>query len=63
MNRQSRALLFILVVAGILGIGFYLRSAVTPPAPTTFTETAAPPARGGALVASLRAEPRSFNRL
>ncbi|MDP1569239.1 MAG: ABC transporter substrate-binding protein [Vicinamibacterales bacterium] len=65
MNRQSRALLFILIVAGVLGIGYYLRTAVAPPAaPLALDEgPAAPAVRGGTLVASLRAEPRSFNRL
>lgn len=64
MNRQSRALLFILVVAGVFGIGYYLRSALAPPTPAPVLEQVTGRAeQGGTLVASLRSEPRSFNRL
>jgi peptide/nickel transport system substrate-binding protein len=64
VNRQSRALLFILVVAGVFGIGYYLRSALAPPTPAPVLEQVTGRAeQGGTLVASLRSEPRSFNRL
>jgi peptide/nickel transport system substrate-binding protein len=63
VNRQSRALTFFLIVAGLLGIGYYLRSALTPPVSAPLVIAEDPPVRGGTLVASLRSEPRSFNRL
>ncbi len=64
MNRQSRALLVLLLVGGLLGWGWWIRRADAPGtegAPKT-TEAQAP-VRGGRLLASVRAEPRSFNRL
>lgn len=64
MNRQSRALLFILVVGGIVGTGTYLRWQLgTPAGPPPLAAPETSPARGGTLVVSLRSEPRSFNRL
>lgn len=61
MNRQSRALLTILVV-GVLFVPYYVYSR-REPAPAPAASAADSPARGGALVASTRTDPRSFNRL
>ena len=63
MNRQSRALLSILIVAAVLVPYWWLsREPATPGRsdPTTQTVT---PVRGGSAVASARTEPRSFNRI
>ena len=64
MNRQSRALLTILIVGAVL-IPYWLLtrgsdqpppSALAPAPPVTAT-------RGGSVVASTRTDPRSFNRI
>lgn len=67
MNRQSRALLTILIVAAIL-IPYWLltreRARDVANTPTPFAREPEPtPTRGGSVVASTRTEPRSFNRL
>jgi peptide/nickel transport system substrate-binding protein len=54
-------LLGIVVTAGMLAVGYVLWR--SPGAPGSTTSTAAQQARGGQLVASIRAVPRSFNRL
>ena len=62
MNRQPRLLLTILLAAAVaIPYWMYSRSSS---APAVATAPAAPrPARGGALVASTRSDPRSFNRI
>jgi peptide/nickel transport system substrate-binding protein len=63
VNRQSRALLTILIVAAILVPYWLLNRDRTPP-PSALLPAAAPvPTRGGNAVASTRTDPRSFNRL
>jgi peptide/nickel transport system substrate-binding protein len=64
VNRHSRALLTILIVAAVL-IPYWLLSRDTaPPTTSPFARDAEPtPARGGSVVASTRTDPRSFNRL
>jgi peptide/nickel transport system substrate-binding protein len=69
VNRQSRALLTILIVAAVL-IPYYLfrqggpLSADPAPPPSKLVPAADPaPTRGGTITASSRSEPRSFNRL
>jgi peptide/nickel transport system substrate-binding protein len=61
VNRQSRALLTILIVGAVL-IPYWLLSGgeSTPIGVVAPGET---PARGGSVVASIRSEPRSFNRI
>ena len=64
MNRQSRALLVLLLVGGLLGWGWWIRRADAPSSEGASTTTEAQaPVPGGRLLASVRAEPRSFNRL
>jgi peptide/nickel transport system substrate-binding protein len=62
VNRHSRALLTILIVAAVgLPYWFYSRRSAGPPGPGT-----PPPAalvRGGAIVATSRTDPPSFNRI
>jgi peptide/nickel transport system substrate-binding protein len=63
VNRQSRALLTILIVAAILVPYWLLNRDRTPP-PSALVEVDKPiPTRGGSAVASTRTDPRSFNRL
>ncbi|HUG16395.1 MAG TPA: ABC transporter substrate-binding protein [Thermomicrobiales bacterium] len=63
MNRHSRALLTILIVAAIL-IPYWLLNRDRTPPPSALLPAAAPvPTRGGSAVASTRTDPRSFNRL
>jgi peptide/nickel transport system substrate-binding protein len=59
VNRQSRTLLVILVVAAVILPYWYMsrRSA------TTLTKEGTDVARGGQIVATTRSDPRSFNRL
>jgi peptide/nickel transport system substrate-binding protein len=64
VNRQSRALLTILIVGAVL-IPYWLltRDEVTS-MPSPLAREADPlPTRGGAVVASTRTDPRSFNRI
>ena len=64
MNRQSRALLTILILAVVIVPYWWYASRKTEPPPSALTPPpAAIPTRGGAVVASTRSEPRSFNRL
>ncbi len=71
MNRQSRALLAILVVAAVLVPYWWLseRSASPSERSDSASEPLRPPptdpapSRGGSVVASARSEPRSFNRI
>jgi peptide/nickel transport system substrate-binding protein len=70
VNRQSRALLAILILAAIL-VPYWLLS--RPPSDpvepggirrtTKIEKPSAPPTRGGSIVATTRSDPRSFNRL
>ena len=60
MNRQSRAVLTILVVAAVIVPYWWLSR---DRAPSRQATVESPPARGGSLVASTRTDPRSFNRL
>lgn len=63
MNRQSRALLTILIVAAILVPYWLLNRDRTPP-PSALLKVDGPiPTPGGSAVASTRTDPRSFNRL
>lgn len=63
MNRQSRAVLTILIVAAVL-IPYWLFSDNNPqPPPSKLLPATVTPTRGGAASASVRSEPRSFNRL
>jgi peptide/nickel transport system substrate-binding protein len=63
VNRHSRALLTILIVAAIL-IPYWLLNRDRTPPPSALLPAAAPvPTRGGSAVASTRTDPRSFNRL
>ena len=61
MNRQSRFALVALIVLGLSGLFWW--NGRTPPPGRLSPAAAAPNVRGGTLVASLRSEPRSFNRL
>lgn len=64
MNRQPRLLLTILLAAAAAGtFWFYSRSVSPRPDAEPPPSVQARPARGGALVASTRSDPRSFNRL
>ncbi|HUE86976.1 MAG TPA: ABC transporter substrate-binding protein [Vicinamibacterales bacterium] len=63
MNRHSRALLTILIVAAILVPYWLLNRERTPPPSALLAADAPIPARGGSAVASTRTDPRSFNRL
>ena len=64
MNRQSRALLSVLLM-GVIGLTAW-RSCKSTPTPEPDSSTAIvisdTPTRGGQLLSSLRSEPRSFNR-
>ncbi|MGE3277740.1 MAG: ABC transporter substrate-binding protein [Vicinamibacterales bacterium] len=63
MDRQSRALLTLLLVAAILIPGWWVWRSLQPATPEAPAQAAdAPPQRGGTLVATMRQEPRSFNR-
>ena len=65
MNRQPRALLSVLLVAVLLATGWLIWRDLHP-APVDTRASSSPAAgitRGGTLRASLRSEPRSFNRL
>jgi peptide/nickel transport system substrate-binding protein len=63
MNRQSRALLTILIVAAIL-IPYWLLNRDRTPPPSALLPGAKPiPTSGGSAVASTRTDPRSFNRI
>lgn len=63
MNRQSRALLTICIVAAIL-IPYWLLNRDQTPPPSALLPAESPiPTRGGSVVASTRTDPRSFNRL
>lgn len=61
MTRHSRALLVVLLVGGLLVGWWWSAPSRRPPAATP--PAAAAPTRGGSLVAAIRGEPRSFNRL
>jgi peptide/nickel transport system substrate-binding protein len=64
VNRQSRALLTILIVAVVvIPYCWYSGRRPEPPASTSVATLTTIPVRGGAVVASARTEPRSFNRL
>lgn len=61
MNRQSRALLTILIAGAVLVPYWLLSRRDTPPTPPAARASA--PGRGGSIVATTRTDPRSFNRL
>jgi peptide/nickel transport system substrate-binding protein len=63
VNRQSRALLTILIVAAILVPYWLLNRDRTPPPSALLTVDTPIPTRGGSAVASTRTDPRSFNRI
>jgi peptide/nickel transport system substrate-binding protein len=61
VNRQSRFLLVAVIVLGLSSLFWW--NDRTPRTPRPQQSQPAPLERGGTLVASLRSEPRSFNRL
>jgi ABC-type transport system substrate-binding protein len=61
VNRQSRFLLVAVIVLGLSALFWW--NDRTPRAPRPQQSQPAPLERGGTLVASLRSEPRSYNRL
>jgi peptide/nickel transport system substrate-binding protein len=63
VNRQSRFALVTLIVLGLLALFWLGGDTEAPSARPARSATAVTPTRGGRLVASLRSEPRSFNRL
>jgi peptide/nickel transport system substrate-binding protein len=64
VNRQPRTLLTLLLIAAVGGTAYFLwRDLQAPPASVvSSSDPAAGPVRGGRLTATLRSEPRSFNR-
>ena len=62
MNRQSRALLSVLLV-GVVGVVAYRACGTDSGEIGGEIVVSEVPTRGGTLIASLRSEPRSFNRL
>jgi peptide/nickel transport system substrate-binding protein len=64
VNRQSRGLLVVLLVSGLLLWGWWVQRSVQPELDDgAVRSTVERVQRGGRLVSSIRAEPRSFNRL
>lgn len=66
MNRQPRTLLTLLLIGAIAGTAylFWRDLQAPPPGESRATDPPiAPPTRGGRLTATLRSDPRSFNRL
>jgi len=66
VNRQPRTLLTLLLIGAIAGTGYFLYRdlrAPLPGEPGASRKADVAPSRGGRLVATLRSEPRSFNRL
>lgn len=65
MNRQPRKLLTILLIAAVGGTAFLLWRDLGRPPESSFagSPAAVRPTPGGRLTVTLRAEPRSFNRL
>lgn len=63
MNRQSRALLALVLVGGLLAWGWWAGRTGAPGTLERATSAPERPVRGGRIVSSVRAEPRSFNRL
>jgi peptide/nickel transport system substrate-binding protein len=66
VNRQPRTLLTLLLVGAIAGTGYLLWRDLQGGPPGESRATAVPeptPTRGGRLTATIRSEPRSFNRL
>jgi len=66
VNRHSRTLLTLLLIGAIAGTGYFLWRDLQAPLPGEPRASHAPeivPTRGGRLTATLRSEPRSFNRL
>ena len=61
MNRHSRVLLSILIVAAVVFPYWYWSGPTRSPDPA-FSTAATPAARGGSIVTSIRTDPRSFNR-
>ena len=65
MNRQPRTLLTLLLIAALAGTAYLIWRDLhgVPESATERQSSAAKPTRGGRLTGTLRAEPRSFNRL
>ncbi len=65
MNRQPRTLLTLLLIAALAGTAYLIWRDLHsfPESATERQSSAAKPTRGGRLTGTLRAEPRSFNRL
>jgi peptide/nickel transport system substrate-binding protein len=63
VNRQSRALLTVLLVAAVLIPYWLLTRDAAPESAALAKAEEPPPAPGGTAVASTRTDPRSFNRL
>jgi peptide/nickel transport system substrate-binding protein len=63
VNRLSRALLVFVLVGGLLAWGWWAGRTGAPGTPGAETVTVERLVGGGRIVASVRAEPRSFNRL
>lgn len=64
MNRQSRALLTLLILAAVLIPYWLLNRDTASPGRSPLAPAAEPtPRRGGSVVASSRTDPRSFNRI
>jgi peptide/nickel transport system substrate-binding protein len=65
VNRHPRTLLTLLLIAAIAGTGYFLWNDLKREPPDSRTPPAETAAltRGGRLTATLRSEPRSFNRL
>ena len=62
MNRHSRVLLSILIVAAVV-VPYWYWSPAPGPSSADRNPIAAPAARGGSIVTSMRTDPRSFNRI
>ncbi len=66
MNRQPRTLLTLLLIAAVGGTAYFLWRdlGAPPPSPASRVgQQVEPPVRSGSVTATLRSEPRSFNRL
>src|ERR687895_1837249 len=63
VNRQSRALLSVLLVGGVIAVVSWRSCALDRNDSAGEIVVSEVATRGGTLTASLRSEPRSFNRL
>lgn len=62
MARRTKALVVVLVIAGVAAAFLVTKRSAGPRAPEPDRPSLSSPARGGALVASLRSEPTTYNR-